>query len=194
MQIYHKIRFFRKQIALLEENLESLEKRLREEIKSTENYHLSKINALQTEMETKQIKHDEQIEKLITDYEKQIEKLRMNYEQDLEALKNDQRSTIENIRQAKLFEFAALQESGSYLNTLKSASDNLEHATDNLQSMRTNIDSTIERMHNERDIQLEAKEKRLNGDLYILFIKYLDHHSAGKPAVYRLDVLRHELI
>lgn len=193
MQIYYKkILFFRKQIALLEENLESLEKRLRDEIKSTESYHLSKINALQTEMETKQIKHDEQIEKLIADYEKQIEKLRINYEQDLEALKNDQRSTIENIRQAKLFEFAALQESGSYLNTLKSASDNLEHATDNLQSMRTNIDSTIERMHNERDVQLEAKEKRLNGDFYMIFIKYPDHHSVGNPPVYRLDVLRHE--
>lgn len=153
----------RKQIALLEENLASLEKRLRDEIKSTEAYHLSKIDALQTDMAGQQHKYEEHIEKLTSDYEKQIERLRLNYEHDLEALQNDQRSTIENIRQAKLFEFAALQESGSYLHTLKSASVNLEQATDNLQSMRTNIDSTIERIHAAKEAQLEAKEKRLNG-------------------------------
>lgn len=160
----------RKQIALLEESLESLEKRLREEIKSTETYHLNKISALQTDMEMQQQKYEENIEKLISDYEKQIEKLRLGYEQDLEALKNDQRSTIENIRQAKLYEFATLQESGSYLSTLKSASDNLEHATGNLESMRTNITTTIERIHAEREVQLNAKEQRLNGK-YILKIR-----------------------
>lgn len=153
----------RKQISLLEESLESLEKRLREEIKSTEDYHLSKISALQTDMQNQQQKYDEQITKLIDDYEKQIEKLRLGYEQDLDALKNDQRSTIENIRQAKLYEFATIQESGSYLSTLKSASDHLEHATGNLETMRTNITTTIERIHTEREVQLNAKEQRLNG-------------------------------
>lgn len=156
----------RKQITLLEESLESLEKRLREEIKSTENYHLSKISALQSDLKSQQEKYDEHVEKLISDYEKQIEKLRLGYEQDLDALKNDQRSTIENIRQAKLYEFATLQESGSYLSTLKSASDNLEHATGNLESMRTNITTTIERIHAEREVQLNAKEQRLNGEIF----------------------------
>lgn len=133
--------------------MESLEKRLREEIKSTEAYHLSKIR-----------KYEENTKKLMNDYEKQIEKLRLNFENDLETLTNDQRSTIENIRQVKLFEFAALQESGSYLNTLKSASDHLEHATGNLESMRTNITSTIERIHDEREAQLNIKESNLNGE------------------------------
>ncbi|XP_031622610.1 interaptin [Contarinia nasturtii] len=157
LHISHK-----KQIMLLEESLGSLEKRLREEIKSTEAYHLNKITALQTDIESQRQKYEDNIEKLINDYEKQIEKIRLNYEQDLEVLKNEQRSTIENIRQAKLYEFATLQESGSYLSTLKSASDNLEHATDNLQSMRVNITSTIERIHSEREVQLNAKEQRLN--------------------------------
>lgn len=143
--------------------MDSLEKRLRDEIKSIEAYHLNKISALQTDLDNQQHKYDEHIEKLCGDYEKQIERLRLNYEHDLDALKNDQRSTIENIRQSKLFEFAALQESGSYLNTLKSASDNLEQATDNLQTMRINIDSTIERIHAEKEVQLNAREKRLNG-------------------------------
>lgn len=153
----------RKQIALLEENLANLEKRLRDEIKATEAYHLNKIDALQTDMAGQQHKYAEHIEKLIGDYERQIERLHLNYEHDLEALQNDQRATIENIRQVKLFEFSAVQESGSYLHTLKSASQNLEQATDNLQSMRTNIDSTIDRIHAAKEVQLEAKEKRLNG-------------------------------
>lgn len=154
---------YRKQIALLEENLQNLEMRLRDEIKSTETYHLNKISALQTDMTGQQHKYEEHIEKLIGDYEKQMERLRLNYEHDLEALNNDQRSTIENIRQAKLFEFAAVQESGSYIQTLKSAFDNLELATDNLQSLRTNIDTNIERVHAAKEIQLDAREKRLNG-------------------------------
>lgn len=109
-----------------------------------------------------QQKYEENTKKLIDDYEKQIEKLRFNFENDLKTLTNDQRSTIENIRQVKLFEFAALQESGSYLNTLKNASDQLENATGNLESMRTNITSTIERIHDEREAQLNVKESNLN--------------------------------
>lgn len=115
-------------------------------------------------MDNQQQKYEEHIKKLIDDYEKQIDKLRLNYENELESQKNDQRSTIENIRQAKLFEFAALQESGSYLNTLKSASNQLENATGSLESMRTNITSTIERIHDEREVQLNAKEHRLGGN------------------------------
>lgn len=163
---------FRKQISLLEENLECLEKRLRDEIKSIETYHFNKIRNLQTDIDHQQHKYEEHIEKLITDYDKQIERLRLNYEQDLEALKNEQRSTIENIRHAKLLEFAAVQESGSYLQTLKSASNNLEQATDNLQTMRTNIDSNIERIYEEKEIHLAAKEKRLNGKLVMLSINF----------------------
>lgn len=151
--------------------MESLEKRLREEIKSTENYHLNKITSLQTDIQDHQHKYEENIKKLIEEYEKQIEKLRYNYENDLESLKNDQRLTIENIRQAKLYEFSAMQESGSYLNTLKIASDQLEDATGNLKSMRTNITSTIERIHDEREAKLNAMEQRLNGNRYYFCAK-----------------------
>lgn len=169
--------FRRKQIDLIEENLENQAKRLRDEIKSMETYYLNKIATMQTDMDSQQHKYQDHLEKLIGDYEKQIERIRLNYEHELEALQNDQRSTIENIRQVKLFEFAAMQESGSYLHTLKSASENLEHATDNLQSMRTNIDTTIERIHAEKEIHLEAKEKRLNGtnsNIRIIFV-FVNH-------------------
>lgn len=150
----------------MEENLKNLEQRFRTEINSIENHHTEKCNVLVADMEAQQRKYDDQIKKLINDYEKQIEKLRTNYEAEVELLKIDQRATTENIRQMKLYEFAAMHESSSYLNTLKSASDNLETANDNLQTMRINIDSSIERIHAEREIQLSAKEKRLNG-LYI---------------------------
>lgn len=114
-------------------------------------------------MEAQQQKYEDQISKLSKDYEEKIEKLRSSYSNDIEALKNDQRMAVENIRQSKLLEFATIQENGSYLNTLKSASGYLSEANDNLRSMRTNIESNIERLHTEKEIQLAAKEQRLNG-------------------------------
>lgn len=124
---------------------------------------MEKFNVLNADLETQRQKYEEQIAKLTAEYEKQNEKLRMAHEAEIETMKNDLRATIENIRQSKLYEFATLHESSSYLNTLKSASENLESATDNLAAMRSNIDSSIERLHAEREIQLNIKEKRLNG-------------------------------
>lgn len=150
----------------MEENLEKLEQRFRTEIASIETHHIEKSKVLAGDNEALQQKYEQQITKLVDEYEKQIEKLRTNHETEIESLKNDQRATIENIRQAKLYEFAAIHESSSYLSTLKSASDNLETATDNLQTMRANIDASIERVHAEREVQLSAKEKRLNGEYF----------------------------
>lgn len=149
----------------MEENLQNLEQRFRDEIALIESHHNEKLKLLLDEMDNQQRKSNEQITKLIDDYEKQLEKSRTTYETELDILKNDQRAMIENIRQTKLLEFAVVHESGSYLGTLKNASSNLETATENLQAMRTNIDSNIERIHAEREIQLNAKEKRLNGKL-----------------------------
>lgn len=156
----------RKQIAILEENFEKLEQRFRAEIESIEHHHLDKFNLLNADMETQQHKYEEQIAKLTAEYEKHNEKVRIAHEAEIESMKNDCRATIENIRQSKLYEFATLHEGSSYLNTLKSASENLESATDNLQAMRSNIDANIERLHAEREIQLNIKEKRLNGMIY----------------------------
>lgn len=152
-----------KQVKLLEENLESLEQRLRSENESIANYYNTKLSAVAADAEAQQNKYEEQITKIIAEYEKKVEKLRLEYEADIETIKNDQRMSIENIRQAKLYEFSALQESGSYLSTLKAASTQLETATDHLQSMRLNIDTNIERINTEKSVQLEAKEQRLNG-------------------------------
>lgn len=126
---------------------------------------MEKFNLLNVDLETQRHKYEEHIAKITAENEKQNEKLRIAHVAEIESIKNDFKATIENIRQSKLYEFAALHESSSYLNTLKSASENLESATDNLQAMRSNIDSNIERLHTERDIQLNIKEKRLNGTI-----------------------------
>lgn len=73
---------------------------------------------------------------------------------------------IENIRQSKLLEFSVVQENGSYLATLKNASSYLENASDNLQALRTDMEDKIERLHKEREIQLEVREKRLEGSTF----------------------------
>lgn len=155
--------FGRKQIQLLENNLENLEQRLRDENKSIVEYYSAKLTMLDADKAEIVRKCDEHVAELIANHEKQLTKLRASHEFEIEQMKTDQRTVIENIRQSKLLEFAVLQENGSYLSTLRNASSYLETASDNLQTLRTNIDTNIERVNVERETQLEAREKRLEG-------------------------------
>lgn len=148
---------------LLENNLESLEQRLRAENKSIEEYYTKKLVVLEADKAEIVRKCDEQLTELVTNHEKQLAKLRASHEAEIEQMNNDQRISIENIRQSKLLEFAVIQENGSYLSTLRSASSYLETASDNLQSLRANIDTNIERVNAERESNLEAREKRVEG-------------------------------
>lgn len=159
-----QITFFgRKQIQLLESNLERLEQRLHAENKSIEEYYTKKLLVLETDKADIVRKFDEQTTDMVANHEKQLTKLRASHETEIDHMKNDQRMVIENIRQSKLLEFSAIQENGSYLATLRNASSYLETASDNLQTLRTNIDSNIERVNAEREAQLEAREKRVEG-------------------------------
>ena len=63
------------------------------------------------------------------DQEDDIRKLRKNQEEDLEMIKEEHRRMLDNIRQAKMLEFAAVQENGSYMECLKQASSNLNDLT-----------------------------------------------------------------
>lgn len=62
-------------------------------------------------------------------------------------------------------EFALVQDSSSYFQTLKSASGYLETASEDLQTIRTDMETKIERIHQEREVQLTAREKRIEGIL-----------------------------
>lgn len=143
--------------------MESLEQRLRRENKSIEEHYMKKLVALEAGNAEIARKCDGQLTELVTNHEKQLAKLRAAHETEIDQMKTDQRTVIENIRQSKLLEFAVMQENGSYLSTLRSASSYLETASENLQTLRDNIDTNIERVNVERESQLEAREKRLEG-------------------------------
>lgn len=156
----------RKQMELYEESLAQMEQRLQSGTKHIEDYHLNRYQLLKTDMDEQKQRFKEQIEKISMDYEEKIANDRLNYTKALEMLKNDQIAAIETIRQTKLLEFATVQEGSSVLQSLKSASVFLTEATGNLQTMRTNMETNIERMHTEKELQLNSREQRLNGTLY----------------------------
>lgn len=152
---------------LYEESLAQMEQRLQSGTKHIEDYHLNRYQLLKTDMNEQKQKFQEQIEKISTDYEEKIANDRLSYTKALETMKNDQITAIETIRQTKLLEYATVQDGSSVLHSLKSASDFLTEATGNLQSMRTNMETNIERLHTEKELQLNAREQRLNGSLYL---------------------------
>ena len=68
-----------------------------------------------------------------------------------------------SFRQSKLLEFSVVQENSSYLQTLRSASSVLETAGEDFQTIRMDFQEKIDNIHQNREIQLSAREKRIEG-------------------------------
>lgn len=97
------------------------------------------------------------------EYEDNLKKLKENYKSEIDTLRAEHKTMIENIRQSKLLEFAVVQDNTSYLQTLKSASSNLENVSGDLQTLRDELYSRIEIAHKERDAKLESRERAIEG-------------------------------
>lgn len=141
-----------------------MEQRLHAEAKSIEDFYTKKLETLEAENIEILRRCEEQLTESEANYKKQLAKLHESYAAETEQMKNDHITAIENIRQSKLVEFAAVQENGSYLSTLRSASSQLESANENLSSLRVNINTNIERINVERETQLEIRERRIEGN------------------------------
>ncbi|XP_068150740.1 fas-binding factor 1 homolog [Drosophila tropicalis] len=123
---------YKKQLKVLEDHLSAVEERLKSENGELRQYYLDKLEKLKVD-------YTEQITNLKQDQEDEVRKLRNSHEMDLEA-----------IRQAKLLEMAALQNHGNYMETLRTASNNLQELSNGLTTGQ------------DRQRQLEVREKRLD--------------------------------
>lgn len=153
----------RKQIQMLEDNLANMESRLRDENKFLEEYYVKKLNTLETELNDINQKYIDENHQLSENHYTVLDKLRKSHEHDIELTRTEHQTMIQNMRESKLMEFSIVQENGSYLATLKNASNYLENASGDLQALRIEMEDKIDRMHKEREIQLDVREKRLEG-------------------------------
>ncbi|XP_037826783.1 LOW QUALITY PROTEIN: trichohyalin-like, partial [Lucilia sericata] len=154
-------RSYKKQIEVLEQHLSSVEKRLKSELEEVQTYFQTKIDVLEQEKITLKKNYEEELSNLKQDHEDDLRKLRKNQEEDLEMLKEEHRRMLDNIRQAKMLEFAAVQENGSYLDCLKVASSNLSDLTGGLNELKENMQNKMEILQLEREKALEQREKKI---------------------------------
>ncbi|XP_073837560.1 fas-binding factor 1 twitchy [Musca autumnalis] len=152
---------YKKQIEVLEKHLANLEKRLKSEIEELQDHFQKKIEILEEEKANIKTNYNEEIQNLKQDHEDELRKLKKNQEEDLEMIKEEHRRMLDNIRQAKMLEFAAVQENGSYLDCLRVASSNLSDLTGGLNELKENMQMKIDQIHTEREKKLEAREKRI---------------------------------
>ncbi|XP_075161651.1 fas-binding factor 1 twitchy [Haematobia irritans] len=152
---------YKKQIEVLEQHLGNLEKRLKTEIEDIQNYFQKKIDILEEEKANLKSSYAEDITNLKQDHEDQLRKLKKNQEEDLEMIKDEHRRMLDNIRQAKMLEFAAVQENGSYLECLRVASSNLTDLTGGLNELKENMQAKIDNLQLEREKKLELREKHI---------------------------------
>lgn len=153
---------------MLEENLIRLETRLLNGNKSLEEYYEKKVATLETELNATIQKSVEENRLLIENHDSSLQRLRKIHENELDIMRSEHQTMIQNIRESKLLEFSIVQENGSYLTALKNASGYLESASGDLQGLRVDMEEKIDRLHRDREIQLEVREKRLEGIEFII--------------------------
>uniref|UniRef100_A0A1I8NRW0 Fas-binding factor 1 C-terminal domain-containing protein n=1 Tax=Stomoxys calcitrans TaxID=35570 RepID=A0A1I8NRW0_STOCA len=152
---------YKKQIEVLEQHLANLEKRLNTEIEDLQAHFQKKIELSEQEKANLKSSYSEEFSNLKQDHEDEMRKLKKNQEEDLEMLKEEHRRMLDNIRQAKMLEFAAVQENGSYLECLRVASSNLTDLTGGLTELKENMQAKIDNLQLEKEKKLELREKHL---------------------------------
>ncbi|XP_055906091.1 fas-binding factor 1 [Eupeodes corollae] len=152
---------FKKQISVLEEHLASVETRLKNENAALHEFYSDQLKNVNIEKIDMKARLEGNLNDLRKTHEEEIRRIKSNHEEDMDGLKDDHRKMIETIRQSKLFEFAAVQENGSYLETLRMASSNLESVTGDLQSLKSEMERKIDSVHREREMRLNTREKKV---------------------------------
>jgi Fas-binding factor 1 len=162
---------YKKRINILEENIKSIGERYEEELKSLELFYQKKIESFNVDKESLVNAFENKIKILEENHKTFIEKMKINYETDIETLKRHYEEMIDNIRKSKLMEFAIKEESGSYMDVLRRAFNNLENASGDIQSLHETLQEKIFGMEKEREIQLNVRERKIEG-MHNFFFAY----------------------
>lgn len=155
---------YKKRLALMEENLESMERRYRNEISSMEMFHVDKIKSINDERENVISNFKTKIKMMEESHQNFIDKLKSSYESDLEMLKRHYEEMMQNIRKSKFMEFAIMEESSSYADMMKRASSHLQNASGDIQTLHDVIQDKLTILERDKEIHLDAREKRLEGE------------------------------
>lgn len=163
-ELTHIDKSYKNQITRLEDQLVAMEKRFHYELENLDVIYQKKIDKLSIEnTELLEIKY-----KIMRDNEKDredlIERLRTKHEKDMHNIQKDHELMISNIRDSKLLEFTIVSENNSYLQTLKTATSNLQNASGDLHTLKDILREDSGNLQTERDILLQAREKNLEGE------------------------------
>lgn len=150
---------------MLEDNLQNLENRYKNEIKNMEEFFQRKITSSDLEKQNIIGSFESQLKTMENDRQSTIAKLKINYETDLESLKRHYEEMVENIRKSKLMEFAVGQESVSYMDVLRQASSNLETASGDISSLHEMLQEKMMVLEKDKELQLTNREKKVEGKL-----------------------------
>ncbi|XP_028899351.2 trichohyalin [Zeugodacus cucurbitae] len=154
-------RSYKKQLEVVENHTNSIETRLKLELEELTKHYTQKVETLENEKQKLKSENEADYGNLKQDHEDELRKLKKSHEDDIEMLREEHRRMLENVRQAKMLEFAAVQENGSYMEMLKAASSNLENLSGGLQGLRDDVQTRLELLHKEKEKKLEARERRL---------------------------------
>lgn len=151
----------KKQIQLLEDQLQQIEERLKQENKTLEEFYKRKLNLLEADKQETIDKYEKKLAEFKEDSMLTINNLKANHQATVEELKLDQQKAISHLKDSKLMELSQFEDRFSYLDHLKSAAKYMETATGDIESLRVTINERIETIHKDKERELERREKRV---------------------------------
>lgn len=152
---------YKNQIRFLTDTGKSIENRLKDENTELHETWLKKFEILESESRIIKDEFEKKFREAEDEHDRVVKKLKDLHVQEIDDLRREYKSMIENIRESKMLEFAVVQENGSYLETLRTASRYLENASGDLENLRGHMEEKINVFHSERQTQLEIREKSI---------------------------------
>ncbi|XP_030372997.1 centrosomal protein of 164 kDa [Scaptodrosophila lebanonensis] len=153
---------YKKQLQVLSEHMAAVEERLKAENTELKEFYVEKLQSLEQALQKLKNDYEGELSTLRQDHEDEVRKLRKSHEVDIDMVRQEHHRMLDTIRQSKMLEFATMQESGSYLETLQLASNNLVTLSDGLQGLRDDMSCKLETLNKERERKLNARERLLD--------------------------------
>ncbi|RZC39276.1 fas-binding factor 1, partial [Asbolus verrucosus] len=152
---------YKKQIILLEQSLESVEKRLKTDFEKVSEVFEEKIKALHTQHEEEINKYKQKIQEIETQHAEELKQIRENNTRIIDEIKYEYSTLLENIKEAKKSESILFNESSSYIQKLDSNIEILYSNSKNIQELRTQMERDYGVLSKAREESLKVKEEEI---------------------------------
>lgn len=176
-KVYNRNLNFRKQISILEQSMESVEKYLRAELNNTLESHQTKLKQIEVAHEEEVAMYKQKINEMLVNQKTELQLLRDNHLRVVEDIKNEYSLMVNNLKQRKQMEENLIGNSSDFvqklddnLHLLSSAGKTLIQVQEKVAEQQNSFTLSKQESLKAKENEIECKEE--NYSLY-KFVNFL---------------------